>query len=138
MRDARLREMHPEIDDTLLCLSAEEGDNWPEEDYSPDNINGCLPDPDRDTESDICSEYGDDKVEIRSGFIEQENLDFNDLEDGVEVVERVVRTTIAEQMGDGVAESVAAFFDEDVEKIKLRTRYERCTPVRDTPVGWLL
>ena len=108
-------------DDTLLCSSAEEGDNWPEEDYSPDNVNGRLPDPDGDTGSDICSEYDDDKVETRSGFIEQENLDFNDLEDGAEAVERVARTTIAEQMGDGVAESVAAFFDEDVEKIKLRT-----------------
>jgi hypothetical protein len=110
-----------ETDDTLLSSSAGEVDNWPEEDYSPDNVNGRLPDPDEDTGSDICSEYDDDKVETRSGFIEQEDLDFNDLEDGAEAVERVARTTIAEQMGDGIAESVAAFFDEDVEKIKLRT-----------------
>jgi hypothetical protein len=103
-----------ETDDTLLSSSTGEVDNWPE-------VNGRLPDPDEDTGSDICSEYDDDKVETRSGFIEQEDLDFNDLEDGAEAVERVARTTIAEQMGDGVAESVAAFFDEDVEKIKLRT-----------------
>jgi hypothetical protein len=125
MDDVNVADSHSsqggEIDDMLLCSSAEEEDNWPEEDYSPDNVNGRLPDPDGDTGSDICSEYDDDKVETRSGFIEQENLDFNDLEDGAEAVERVARTTIAEQMGDGVAESVAAFFDEDVEKIKLRT-----------------
>ena len=36
-------------------------------------------------------------------------------------VERVAGTTIAEQMGEGVADVVAAFFGEDVENIKVRT-----------------
>lgn len=34
-----------ETDDTLLSSSTGEVDNWPEEDYSPDIVNGRLPDP---------------------------------------------------------------------------------------------
>jgi hypothetical protein len=37
----------------------------------------------------------------RISVIKQQDLDFHDIEDGSEAVERVVRTTIAEQMGEG-------------------------------------
>jgi hypothetical protein len=56
MDDVNVADLHSsqggETDDTPLCSSAEEGNNWPEEDYSPDNVNGRLPDPDGDTGSE--------------------------------------------------------------------------------------
>jgi len=80
-----------------------------------------LPDPDDDAGSDICLEYDDDRVENRSGIIKQQDLDSHDIEGGSETVERVARTTIAEQVGEKQLELVASFFSEDVKKIKDRT-----------------
>jgi hypothetical protein len=94
---------------------------WPEEIYERENVVGCIPDPDDDTGNEICKDYDDNRVENRGGVIEQQDLDLGDIQDSAEAVERVARTTIAEQMGEGVADAVAAFFDEKVEKIKDRT-----------------
>jgi hypothetical protein len=95
--------------------------DWPDQGYLPDNIDGRLLDPDGSTGSDICLGYDDDRVENQSGVIDQQDLDFDDIEDGSEAVERVARTTIAEQMGEVQVELVTSFFAEDVEKIKDRT-----------------
>jgi hypothetical protein len=64
-------------------------DDWPSQGYLRDNVDGRLLNPD------------DGRVGNRISVIKQQDLDFHDIEDGSEAVERVVRTTIAEQMGEG-------------------------------------
>jgi hypothetical protein len=105
----------------LADASQSPADDWPHEDYDPENVVGSKDDPEDDTGSEICRGYDDEKVEHRSGVIEEQDLDLANVLDSAEAVERVASTTIAEQMGEGVAEDVAAFFSEEVENIKIRT-----------------
>ena len=95
-------------------------DYWPYQGYLVDNVDGRLLDPNKDTGNDIYLKYDDDRVGDRSSTTKQQDLDFHDIEDSSETVERGAQIAIAEQTGEGRLELVASFF-EDTKKIKDQT-----------------